>query len=127
MLIKNMVLIDSKINDIHLNIANIEQNNKTKFEKLKYLIDQFNGYDNQFKSIKSNICNTEEDKISNENCNTKLRSERLNKVINYNKDIEQLLKNVINSSEDINGMVRIFVRVKGGTPSGDIINYEVKI
>ena len=43
-----------------------------------------------------------------------------------NIEIEQLLKNVINSSEDINGMVRIFVRVKGGTPAaGGIINYQV--
>jgi hypothetical protein len=36
-----------------------------------------------------------------------------------NSKAELLLKNVINSSEDINGVVRIFVRVKGGGLKGD--------
>ena len=41
-----------------------------------------------------------------------------------NEGIE-INKNLINSNEDINGMVRIFVRVKGGTPKGETVNYSI--
>jgi phosphohistidine phosphatase SixA len=45
--------------------------------------------------------------------------------------IQELLKRIINSSEDINGLVRIFVRVKGGTlnkpPTLTPLTYSTKV
>ena len=118
-IIKNMEMIQGKITDITKNISKIETENPEKFKKLDILIKQFKTYDNEFDTFKAlQDCN-DQNGFSKDRCSTTLKTASLRDIQKYNTEIETLLKNVINSSEDINGIVRIFVRVKGGGLKGD--------
>jgi hypothetical protein len=82
----------------------------------------FNEYITENMSMKALLCEDVDDEF-NDTIKTKCRNGfqkyRLDKIKELNSKAEVLLKNVINSSEDINGIVRIFVRVKGGSLKGD--------
>lgn len=105
---KQIPQMDSMIAVINGNIEKFDDNRKQS-KSIKNSIDTYNDLLKQVEQYKSQV----------------LDDKNIQQLKALEKEGIEINKNLINSNEDINGMVRIFIRVKGGKVDGDIIKYDV--